>query len=910
MASLADLLVRVGIDSSGWAKDLKGLSDDMKSFDKELKSVERSLAGFEKVGARLSEVGAGLTAGLTLPLAGVAVAGTTIAAKLEQVDIAFRNLLGSGEKAKSMLEALKAFAASTPFEFPDLVESAKRMLAMGFEAGKLIPTLRIIGDAVAGIGGGSAEINRVTLALGQMSAKGKVSAQEMNQLAELGIPAWKFLADQIGVKIPEAMKLAEKGAIEASVAVPAILDGMNKKFGGMMQQQSQTMIGVWSNAKDQITFILGDIGAALAPAAKSALDALLPVLNVVKMLVHEFTQLPVPVQSTAIAFGGLVVAAGPVMYALGTMMQAVPAISAMLTVLSGVSLAGLIVALKVAGVAAIALGVAFAAWKFQDVIPGIIVMKAAVSAIADATMFWIEQIRKIPGVGAIIDKMSGAVKGAKDQFDKATSAVTGLTKGNAALGTTTKDLAALQEKYAKMLGGTTKETKEATEHNKKYRQVNEELAAMLRILQSEHNKNVDAIAAYKLKVAQGRVEVVDFNIVLKDLVRIVGQVDSVIGDVAKITLPKLIADMHQLTPPTNTFKDALKTLGITGSADLKKVAEEAAKARDIVLGSNLATDFEKKTAIYRALKAQVEAAVQMGKDVPKETTDALAKMEAEINTGKGKDVVTASKGMFTQVSTIITNFAQDAAKILFDGDMSWGEKVKAMWGKLKESLVSTFIEPATKALTDFITGVLTDLISGKGFGGVLGQIQTIGRELKDVFGAGGVAAPTPTPTTAPGVGGAGGGIGSSVGSAASGLSGWISAISGAVTAISSVVQAFQLHGIGNDTGKIEENTRGILADVGNLRTDEWEREGHLMLKLDDIWGTVGAGFGNAFTRAGELYDVIDLTTNAYLARIATAVEMPMAAAGGAGGVTVNIYNPNFTNQAGIDAAIGQIKRSL
>ena len=103
-----------------------------------------------------------------------------------------------------------------------------------------------IGDAAAALGGGKETINGITLALAQMTAKGKVSAQEMNQLAERGVPAWEMLARQIGVSVPEAMDMAEKGAIKAAQAVPAILDGMNQKFGGSMDQMSRTLTGQWS----------------------------------------------------------------------------------------------------------------------------------------------------------------------------------------------------------------------------------------------------------------------------------------------------------------------------------------------------------------------------------------------------------------------------------------------------------------------------------------------------------------------------------------------------------------------------------------------------------------------------------------------------------------------------------------
>jgi hypothetical protein len=81
----------------------------------------------------------------------------------------------------------------------------------------------------------------------------------MMQLAEAGIPAWQFLADAIGKSIPDAMKLAENGAISASVGINAVLTGMQKQFGGMMQVQSTTLGGLWSTLKDTASAVLRKI---------------------------------------------------------------------------------------------------------------------------------------------------------------------------------------------------------------------------------------------------------------------------------------------------------------------------------------------------------------------------------------------------------------------------------------------------------------------------------------------------------------------------------------------------------------------------------------------------------------------------------------------------------------------------
>ena len=50
-------------------------------------------------------------------------------------------------------------------------------------------------EFVAALGGTEEVMNRVIRALGQIQAKGKVAGKEMIQLAEAGIPGWRYIAE-------------------------------------------------------------------------------------------------------------------------------------------------------------------------------------------------------------------------------------------------------------------------------------------------------------------------------------------------------------------------------------------------------------------------------------------------------------------------------------------------------------------------------------------------------------------------------------------------------------------------------------------------------------------------------------------------------------------------------------------
>lgn len=253
MATVASLQVLIGANTQGFQK---AITDVQKTF--------RQKFGGNSI--KISEnVLTGIT-GLSAALTGLGVIAVRSAAQMEQTEKAFTTLLKSADLAKDFLAELERFAAATPFELPGLLNASKRLLAFGFSAQQVIPVLTAIGDSAAALGMGEEGISRLTTAIGQIQAKAKVSAEEMNQINETGIPAWQLLADTIGTTVPQAMDMASKGMIDGATGVQAILTGMNKQFGGMMAEQSQTLNGMMSNIQDSIGQLSTVVGKEITEA--------------------------------------------------------------------------------------------------------------------------------------------------------------------------------------------------------------------------------------------------------------------------------------------------------------------------------------------------------------------------------------------------------------------------------------------------------------------------------------------------------------------------------------------------------------------------------------------------------------------------------------------------------------------
>lgn len=259
---MAERTIRITIlgDEKQAVSALKNTEAAAGGLETKVTGLGGALSGFGGVAGPVF-AGLAVTGVAAVGALGVAVVKTGIDfnSMREQAQIAFTTMLGDGGKAKVFLDNLAGFAASTPFEFPELVSAAQKMIAFGFSAEDVIPMLTDIGNAAAGLGIGAEGVGRVTTALGQMQVKGKATGEEMAQLTESGIAGWKYLAEALGVSVSEAMDMVSKGAVSADTVIGAVRAGMQKDFGGMMEAQSKSFSGLLSTLKDTFAQVSGQL---------------------------------------------------------------------------------------------------------------------------------------------------------------------------------------------------------------------------------------------------------------------------------------------------------------------------------------------------------------------------------------------------------------------------------------------------------------------------------------------------------------------------------------------------------------------------------------------------------------------------------------------------------------------------
>lgn len=222
-----------------------------------------AVSGVTSAFGKLSGIGSlvgGAFAGLSV--AAAVTWGASMAIEAEKAQIAFSTMLKSPEKAKALLADLSAFAASTPYESPEITDAAKSLLAYGTQAADIVPTLGMLGDVASGVG---MPLGEIAYLFGTAQVQGKLFAKDINQFTGRGIPIIQALADVIGVSKDNIMDLASQGKITSGLMEQAFqkMTGAGGQFSGMMAAQSQTTAGLWSTLKDNVGLALRDISAAL-----------------------------------------------------------------------------------------------------------------------------------------------------------------------------------------------------------------------------------------------------------------------------------------------------------------------------------------------------------------------------------------------------------------------------------------------------------------------------------------------------------------------------------------------------------------------------------------------------------------------------------------------------------------------
>jgi tape measure domain-containing protein len=294
MAKLGDLVVRIGADT--------------RDLNKSLGRVQRNLRSMT---SNIQRMGQDMTRSLSLPLAAVGAAALKSAADLETLETSFVSLTGGVEEAGKMMQQLTAFTAKTPFQLDAVAKSARQLIASGTDIADVNTQLQFLGDIAATSG---SSIDEIAAIFAKVNAKGKVELENLNQLAERGIPIFTALSEATGLP---ADKLGA-GAVSVQ-QFNEVLQSFASTGGfaeGAMLRLSQTVSGKFSTALDNAKLAAASLGEQLLPFASKALDAF-------TNLAQKFTELDDSTKRIGIAIAAFAASLGPAIVGITGVVKAI-----------------------------------------------------------------------------------------------------------------------------------------------------------------------------------------------------------------------------------------------------------------------------------------------------------------------------------------------------------------------------------------------------------------------------------------------------------------------------------------------------------------------------------------------------------------------------------------------------------
>lgn len=228
-------------------------------------SAFNNLAGtassaLSSMGKNISAIGSKVTVGITAPLlaAGTAFAGLAISkgwgrvTAIDSATVKLQALGNSIEDVAIISENANKSVTGTAHGLDEAFTVAAQASASGVQAGKEMETyLRRVADAASFAEVGMDDMGSI---FNKVLTGGVAQAQELNQMADRGIPIFQMLADSMGVSADEVKGLASEGAITADVLFKAF-DGIE----GYAKKGAATFAGAWSLAMSSVSRIGANI---------------------------------------------------------------------------------------------------------------------------------------------------------------------------------------------------------------------------------------------------------------------------------------------------------------------------------------------------------------------------------------------------------------------------------------------------------------------------------------------------------------------------------------------------------------------------------------------------------------------------------------------------------------------------
>lgn len=237
------------------------LTDSMSQMIERMKSAPTAGEGmtslFQRVTGDAHMLSATLLGGLGFEQLAGSIFNTR--SQFQQLEISFNTMLGSADKSKQLMDELIQTAAHTPFDMSSITSGAKQLLAYGTEAKDVNKTLVQLGDIASGL---NIPLGDLVYLYGTTVSQGRMFTMDLRQFMGRGVPLAEELGKILHQNTTEVQESVSKGKVTSDIFKEAIanMTQAGGRFGGLMEQQSKTLEGQWSNIGDSVQQAFNEIG--------------------------------------------------------------------------------------------------------------------------------------------------------------------------------------------------------------------------------------------------------------------------------------------------------------------------------------------------------------------------------------------------------------------------------------------------------------------------------------------------------------------------------------------------------------------------------------------------------------------------------------------------------------------------
>jgi tape measure domain-containing protein len=265
-----------------------------------------------KFGSQMQNIGSTMTQSITLPLLGVGAASLKAFADMEKLENGLIAIMGTSEGAKEELDKLRKVAENPGLALPQVVQASASLQSVGMSADAARETITQFGNAVARSGGGAEQFSGVTLALSQISAVGKVTQEDLNQIKERLPEFARVMKEEFGTVTAEGIRAIGVSSEEFITRSVSALAKLERAQGGLGN--------TFDNLKDNVTASLAEFGKAINESLN--LQAVAESLSkYIQGLVDAFKSLNPETQGFIVKAALVAASIGPIIFIVGKLIS-------------------------------------------------------------------------------------------------------------------------------------------------------------------------------------------------------------------------------------------------------------------------------------------------------------------------------------------------------------------------------------------------------------------------------------------------------------------------------------------------------------------------------------------------------------------------------------------------------------